>query len=79
MPVIGHNVGQVAEVIRDGHNGLLCNGTAEDLVAHICHLKDNPDVRRRMGARARETVEQFYNWERVAQQTDGVLRQVMRR
>jgi len=76
LPVIGHNLGQVREVIKDGCNGVLCNGTAEDLIGKILYLKSNEPLRIQMGKHARLTIENFYNWERVAKQTDNIIREL---
>ncbi len=78
LPVIGHEVGQVAEVIRDGCNGFLCDGTAADLLTKLLRLKGDALLRRSMGEQARQIVERYYNWERVARATEGVLRGVVR-
>ncbi len=77
LAVVAHDVGQVGEVIQDGVNGLLCDGTVEQVVAGIRRLKADPDLRGRLGVAARQTVEQSYNWRRVGEQTDRLLREVV--
>jgi len=51
------------DIIEDGENGLLVEQKAPDqIAAAINHLLANPDVRKKMGAAGRQTVQQDYDW-----------------
>ena len=57
IPVVTTLIAGVPELITDGVNGLLVRpGRADELAAALQRLVDDPDLRQRLGARARETV-----------------------
>jgi glycosyltransferase involved in cell wall biosynthesis len=59
-PVIGSNVGGIAEVIRDGDNGLLVDPSRpESLTAALCKLAENWSNAIRMGERGRRTAFEY--------------------
>lgn len=60
LPTIMSPVGVNTEIIRDGENGYLAAGT-EEWVQKIATLVEDADLRRRMGAEARRTVEERYS------------------
>lgn len=57
--VIGGNVGGIRYQIEDGVNGFLVS-SVEEAAARIIRLIKDPDLRRTMGERARETVRQNF-------------------
>lgn len=62
-PVIASRLGQVADVIRDGENGLLVEpGDAGALARAIERLAQDELLRARLGAAGRETVIERYTW-----------------
>jgi glycosyltransferase involved in cell wall biosynthesis len=67
LPVVASRVGQLAELIQDRVNGLLC--PPEDalaLAAALEELEKDPGLRRRLGEAARATVIREHSWEAVA-------------
>jgi len=83
-PVVASAVGGIREVVAPGETGLLvpfeARGAidfeprdperfARDLAEAINGLLDDPERRRRMGARARERVERLFGWKSVARRT----------
>lgn len=76
LAVIGTNVGQIKEVIKDGENGLLTDNNADQIVEQILDLKANSEKRSRLGANARIDVERYYNWERVAEDIERVMKNI---
>jgi len=76
-PVIASDMGQIREVIRDGVNGFLVDGTVQEVADRIERLRREPDLRRSMGRAARESVLRRYNWQRVADRTEEILRQLL--
>ena len=71
IPVIASSLGQIKEVIKPYHNGLLTNNDVSDITKKILYLKDNPKEAKKIGDNARQTIINFYNWERAA---DDILR-----
>jgi glycosyltransferase involved in cell wall biosynthesis len=59
MAVIATRVGVMPDVIADGENGMLTDGSPEDLRRCIRHLLDDDGLRRRMGNEARRILERF--------------------
>jgi glycosyltransferase involved in cell wall biosynthesis len=60
-------VGQVAEVITHGRNGMLCApGDAVELAAVLGALAADPALRRRLGAAARADAIAHHTWDAVA-------------
>lgn len=60
IPIISSPVYSYRMAIKDGQNGFLAS-TAEEFVEKIRMLKDNSDLRKRIGLKAREDVEQNYD------------------
>jgi glycosyltransferase involved in cell wall biosynthesis len=75
-PVVISPVGVNSEIIDHGRNGFLA-GTANETVSRLLELAGSPELRRRMGAAARNTVEERYSAEVVAAKFADVLRFVM--
>ena len=75
-PVVASAMGQIKTVIQDGVNGLLVGNDVRTIINAIQELKQNPAKRRLLGENARKDIINFYNWDRVAQQTEGVLMSV---
>jgi L-malate glycosyltransferase len=72
LPVVAPRVGGIPEIITDGEEGFLIEGRdPKDFAEKIRLLKHNPDLRRRMGAKAREKVERCFS---VQAMTEGYLR-----
>lgn len=66
LPVIACDVGGNGELVTHGESGLLVpSGDAQALGAAIARLVRDPDLRARLGARARERARE-YRWERCA-------------
>lgn len=65
-PVVASRIGQLAELIRDGHTGLLCPpGDAGALAQTIDRLRGDPTLRRRLGQTARAAVLREHTWAAV--------------
>jgi len=66
LPVVTSSIGQLRKVIESGVNGLLVTpGDVSALTSALHYLKQNPQVRRRLGFEARKTVLHSYTWEKV--------------
>ena len=76
-PIIGSRLGQIADVISDGENGLLIDpGDSKALAQAIELLAESPRLREALGAAARQTVIEGYTWRhnagRVFEQLSGI-------
>jgi glycosyltransferase involved in cell wall biosynthesis len=78
-PVIASRLGQICEVVQDGVNGYLTNGSPEELVEKIMTLRSDREKRERMGQAARETVLSKYNWQNVAERTAAILNDLVQK
>jgi glycosyltransferase involved in cell wall biosynthesis len=72
VPIVSDNE-ETRRIVRHGENGVLVNGDVQEVVNWILQLKRNPGGRRAMCRAAREDVERYYNWDRVAADTEQIL------
>lgn len=76
-PVVATRVGGVAEIVRDGIDGLLVPaGDVAALRDALRRLSGDPDLRRRMGEQARERVRARFTAGRCAQELVEVYQEV---
>ncbi|MDP8256839.1 MAG: glycosyltransferase family 4 protein [Candidatus Alcyoniella australis] len=74
-PVVASDIGQLAQVVRHEHSGLLFEpGNAGQLARCFQRLYNDPQLARRLGANARQEVLQYYTWERNARRIIEALR-----
>ncbi|WP_418319526.1 glycogen synthase [Piscinibacter sakaiensis] len=91
-PVVATAVGGIPEVVEHGETGLLVPAEtldhaeveprhpqqfARDLAAAVNTLLDDAELRKTMGRRARERVEQRFSWTSIARQTLGFYEEVI--
>jgi glycosyltransferase involved in cell wall biosynthesis len=63
--IVASRVGQIAEVLEDGVDGLLVpTGDAQALAEAILRLAEDEDLRRRLGEAARKKVVERHTWQR---------------
>ena len=72
-PVIASDMGQLSKIIRHGVNGLLVPNAIEAITESLLMLKEDREKGGRLGMQARNDVIGYYNWDRVAQETEAVL------
>ena len=66
-PVIASNVGGIIDVVEDGTNGILVPaGDVPALARAIKHLALNENLRRKMGEAAKRSVDEKFNWDKIA-------------
>lgn len=75
-PVIASNMGQLSAVIRHGINGLLVPNDSDAIIESLRMLKADRERGHHLGAHARNDVINYYNWDRVARETEAVLMKV---
>lgn len=74
-PVIGNACGGIPELIEHGNNGLLYNGSVNELATCMEYLIKHPEKVRQMGLQGREFARQFTN-ERYAAAIHDVLQTI---
>ena len=67
IPILSTRVGIAPELIRQDHNGFFIERSIESIREAVVKLRDRPDLRVAMGARARHVIEQGWTWDRQAQ------------
>ncbi len=68
LPVVATDGGQISELIADGVTGFTYEaGSAGQLADRILHLLAAPEVAQTMGRRARQHIQNWYSWDKVAQ------------
>ena len=72
-PVVASPVGANVQVVRHGVNGFLAN-TTEEWVDALRRLATDPNLRQRMGAEARRTVQDQYSTAMAAPRLATILR-----
>jgi glycosyltransferase involved in cell wall biosynthesis len=76
-PIIASDMGQISQVIKDGMNGILIGNKIDEIADRILWLKENRQKGEEMGKEARREVIRYYNWDRVAEETEEVLEEVL--
>jgi len=72
LPVVATDIGGNDEVISSGVNGFLVPPKCpEDMAKIILRLLDNASLRDRIGRAARRTIEEYYTWDKIA---DNILK-----
>jgi len=71
--VVASRVGGLAELIEDGVDGLLVEpGNPAQIADAVCKLLGDPDLRRRLGERARQKVLKDFSWRAQARKIINV-------
>jgi hypothetical protein len=71
VPVVASNVGGIPEIVEDGRSGLLVGNSAQEIAAAILRLKGDRAFASRLGACARQSVEERFS---VAAMVAGTIR-----
>jgi len=76
-PVVGTNVHAAAELTRDGVDGILVPVDDSDAITNgICSILDDGQAAAAMGRRAREHVEQSFDWNDISQSYLNIYRSI---
>jgi glycosyltransferase involved in cell wall biosynthesis len=71
-------MGQIANVVKDGQNGLLVPaGDANALASAIHRLIADPELRARLGQQARADAVSHHSWEQYLSQLEGIFHNVV--
>lgn len=72
--VVASRLGQIAEVIADGENGLLCESDdPKSLYEALARAHADSGFRRRLGEAARATIESRFTWRHTAQKLTTII------
>jgi len=77
VPVVASDVGGLREVIRHRENGLLIENSPSAIAAALRELTENPELARRFGQAARQTVHETFTVEIMLRRTMEIYRQVL--
>lgn len=68
--IVASDIGQIGSLVEHGVHGLLCPpGDPGALATAILRFHDDPDLRRRLGLSARETILANHTWDQVVSRT----------
>ena len=77
--VIATGIGQIAEIINDGYNGILCEpDNIEQIITKLSELIKNSGLRESIGRNARKTIVSDHTWRRKAEQFSEVCHNVLK-
>ncbi len=76
VPVIGYNSGGTKELIINGFNGLLYNGTVKDLANKISYLIENPRKARELGLNGLNDINKNYTIENYSEQIHNYINEI---
>jgi glycosyltransferase involved in cell wall biosynthesis len=80
VPVVASDAGGLPEVVEDGVTGLVVpRGDSGALAGAIGSLLADPERRRRMGQAGRARALRLFDWDRSAEQFEGLYREVAAR
>lgn len=76
-PVVTSNRAQMAELIRHGENGLLCDDTADGILDQLIHLRDDPELAARLGRAGWNMIQREMSWKHNADSTLALFQQLI--
>jgi glycosyltransferase involved in cell wall biosynthesis len=76
-PVIGCDIPAVAEVISQGLDGFLIPQETESIAEAICQVILDESLAQMMGKAGQEKVKQNFTWERLAEKTEKIYRELL--
>ena len=71
--IVASRIGQIKEILTEKDNGLMFEaGNYKELIEQLKLLVSNPDLRERIGKRARKTVQANFTWQNNAQRISDI-------
>ena len=77
-PVIGCNIPSVKSVITNGHDGILVDQNFKEIADSLLYLLEDKSTGIKMGQEGKKKVLAKYTWEKIAQKTEDVYKQVLK-
>ena len=71
--IVATHAGEISRAIDHNSNGILVGSDIPNIAAEIIKLAQSPKLRNRLGAKARESAEHYFNWKRVAEVTEATM------
>lgn len=75
--VIGGRIPPIAELVREGEEGILSSQDPAELAERISYLLSHPDAAHTMGEAGYRKLQAHYTWDRIAALTADVYRRLM--
>ncbi|MBN1638050.1 MAG: glycosyltransferase [Ignavibacteriales bacterium] len=76
--VITSRIGQTAEIIQDGVNGLLSEpGNIEEMIKKLSDIIKSPELRLTIGENARNTIKNEHTWQKKAEQWHKICKKAV--
>ncbi len=76
-PVVVADRGMLREIVTDGQNGIVFDGTPDGLYRALCRMRDDRALRLELGRNARHTAESRYSLEVQAEMVEQCYRRVL--
>ncbi len=76
-PIVATDVGEISRTLTHKVDGLLVGECLDQMQSAVVSLLRDPELRQRFGRAARQKAESFYNWDRVAEQTEQAIQVVL--
>ncbi|MBC8184192.1 glycosyltransferase family 4 protein [candidate division KSB1 bacterium] len=77
-PVVSTKIGQIAELIEDGYNGMICSpDNLDEMYNKIKRLVNEPGLRNRIGENARNSILQNHSWREKGRQLSKMCNEVI--
>lgn len=76
-PIVAADRGMLREIVDDGKNGFICDGTPEALCQALCELAGNRARARAMGTAAREKALSAFSLEVQARAVSEVYESIL--
>ncbi len=72
--VVASEIGQIAEIIKNGENGFLYDpGDLDSFVEKTCELIEDTNLRKRFGVKSRATIVNSFTWEKNVKSIMNVM------
>lgn len=71
LPLIATRINGTEDFVEPYETGLFCDHDPTSIANAVNTVIENPELREKMGAHARQKVEAFYTWDRVASMTEA--------
>ena len=76
VPLLTTRVGNMPELVRHGVNGLFIERDVQDIASKLALLRDNPSLRKFLGASAREAI-RLWDWKLLAENYRAMFEAVL--
>jgi len=77
VPVVAYDVGGNAELVNAQRGALIAPGKESEFASAVCRLLSDADLRRQLGANARQFAEENFSLDHVRQQYEDLYRKLL--